>query len=334
MNYIGSKFSLLDFLVESIDEATGIKKPNDMIFADLFAGTSAVGAAFKKKGYKVIANDIQYYGYVLARHYITNVPNINTQYIDHLNNLDGVEGFVYKNYCEGSGSNRKYFSDNNGLKCDAIRLEIEKLKNTKKINENEYYFYLASLVNSIDTYANTASVYGAFLKKIKKSAAKELELKPLEIIDGISGDAYNEDINQLIRKVSGDILYLDPPYNTRQYSSNYHVLETIAKYDNPELRGMTGLRCDLSTKSAFCSRRTVEGVFEDIIKNARFKHVFLSYNNEGLMSLDDVKNIMQKYGDYRLFTKEYRRFRADKEENRNHKANKTFEYLHYLKKND
>lgn len=331
MNYIGSKHSLLNFLIESIDEATGVKNSQGMVFADLFSGTSAVGNAFKRKGYKVLSNDIQYYGYVMARHYIGNVPPVTTKYFDCLNELKGEEGFVYNNFCLGSGSNRSYFSDNNGLKCDAIRIKIEELRDEAKINNDEYYFYLASLINSIDTYANTASVYGAYLKNIKKSAAKEFELKALPIIDGVKGEAFNQDINQLIREVSGDILYLDPPYNARQYSSNYHVLETIAQYDSPELRGKTGLRADKTKNSLFCSKRSVEQVFEDVVKNANFKYIFLSYNNEGLMSLDQIKNIMQKYGEYKLYTKEYRRFRADKEESRNHKADKTFEYLHCLK---
>ncbi|WDC85714.1 DNA adenine methylase [Caloramator sp. mosi_1] len=142
---------------------------------------------------------------------------------------------------------------------------------------------------------------------------------------------YNKDVNELIREIEGDILYLDPPYNTRQYCANYHLLETIARYDNPEIVGKTGLRKDDNLKSKYCSKRTVEGVFEDLIANAKFKYIFLSYNNEGLMDLETIEKIMGKYGEYRLFTKEnYKRFRADKKDNRNHKADFTIEYLHCL----
>lgn len=102
---------------------------------------------------------------------------------------------------------------------------------------------MGSLLNSIDKYANTASVYGAYLKKLKKSALKEMELVALPIMQGnVECKVYNEDISELIKNVSGDILYLDPPYNARQYCSNYHLLETIARYDNPEIKGKTGLR--------------------------------------------------------------------------------------------
>ena len=331
MNYIGSKYSLLDFLHETINKVTGYKDGDNYVFADLFAGTGVVGSYYKSLGCTVISNDIQYYSFVIIKHYIeNNSKNIRTDLFDYFNNLPGVEGFVYKNYCAGSGSGRNYFTDENGKKCDAIRIEIERMYKTKEIDENTYYYYLGSLINSIDKYANTASVYGAFLKHIKKSAQKTFTLEHLAIIDGNNGKAYNDDINKLIKNIEGDVLYLDPPYNARQYCSNYHVLETIAKYDNPILLGVTGLRESGSQKSDFCSKRYVEKVFEDLIANAKFKYIFLSYNNEGLMTLEAIKRIMSKYGKYSVFTKGYRRFKADRDENRNTGGNETIEYLHCL----
>ena len=331
MNYIGSKYSLIDFLQASIMDFAGTK---NSVFADLFAGTGVVGVNFKKQGYEIISNDIQYYSFVLNKHLIENNEIENNDLIAYLNSIEGIEGFVYKNYCMGSGSGRNYFTDENGKKCDAIRIEIENLRNNKKIAESDYFYLLASLINSIDKYANTASVYGAFLKKIKKSAAKRFELEPLPVIQGYKKNkVYNEDINVLIKKIKGDILYLDPPYNARQYCTNYHVLETIAKYDTPKLNGKTGLRDYREQKSLFCSKRTVAEAFEKIIADADFKYIFLSYNNEGLMPISQIKNIMSKYGQYYVYTQIYKRFKADKEESRNHKANETVEYLHCLKKN-
>lgn len=331
MNYIGSKLSLMNFLQDSIYEITGYSKGDYFIFADLFAGTGIVGANFKENGCKVISNDIQHYSYILNKHYIENNSPIDTTLLDYLNNLKGVDGFIYNNYCAGSGSGRNYFSDYNGRKCDAIRQEIEKLYSNNKIDKNQYYYFLASLINSIDKYANTASVYGAFLKHIKKSAEKEFRLELLPIIDGSKdGIVYNQDINHLIKNIKGDVLYLDPPYNARQYCANYHVLETISKYDSPLVNGKTGLRDYTEQKSEFCSKRTVESAFENLISNADFKYIFLSYNNEGLMDLETIKSIMSKYGEYKVVTTNYRRFKADKEENRNHKASSTIEYLHCL----
>lgn len=330
MNYIGSKFSLLDFLESTIKKVTGYNDGDNYTFADLFAGTGIVGLTYKSKGCNVISNDIQYYSYVINKHYIENVPVLDTTLLDTLNNLPPVEGFIYNNFCEGSGSGRNYFSNENGMKCDAIRIELEKLHMNGQINDDIYFYYLASLINSIDKYANTASVYGAFLKHIKKSAQKNFRLELLPVISGNVGKVYNEDINSLTKRISGDVLYLDPPYNARQYCSNYHVLETIARYDNPVLNGVTGLRDSSMQKSKFCSKRTVTQTFEDLIKNAQFKYIFLSYNNEGLMDLGTIKEIMSLYGEYSSFEKEYRRFKADKNKNRTIAAESTTEYLHCL----
>ncbi|MCR5748088.1 MAG: DNA adenine methylase [Lachnospiraceae bacterium] len=329
MNYIGSKYSLLEFLESSIAEVTGFKD-NGYIMGDLFAGTGIVGQTYKAKGCTILANDIQYYSYVLNKHFIENVPELDDSLLSSLNNLSPVKGFIYNNYCEGSGSGRNYFTNENGMKCDAIRIELNHLHTTGQIDDHLYFYYLASLINSIDKYANTASVYGAFLKHIKKSAQKEFKLELLPVIPGPVGKVYNEDTNSLIKNIQGDVLYLDPPYNTRQYCSNYHVLETIARYDDPELNGITGLRDAASQKSSYCSKHTVAEAFNELIKNARFKYIFLSYNNEGLMSIETIKEIMSQYGEYDSFTKEYRRFKADRDENRGNAADSTIEYLHCL----
>ncbi len=352
MNYIGSKLSLLEFLEKSIKK---VVDKNCDTFCDLFAGTGVVGKYFKKRGYKIIANDIQYYSYVLNRHFIGNhkelsfsklardipeLKDIDAQnrkkfVCDYLSNLKGVDGFIYKNYCLGGTKNkeepRRYFSDTNGMRCDAIRQKIEDWKNKNLVSDDEYYFLIASLVESIDKYANTASVYGAFLKKLKKTAQNNLVLQPVElIINEQDHEVFNNDINEVVKKVKGDILYLDPPYNHRQYAANYHLLETIAKYDNPKIHGKTGLRDYKNQKSLYCSRPRVKKAFRDLILKAKVKYIFLSYNNEGLMSLDDIKEIMSLRGKYGYFTREYNRFKADKSENRNYTANKTTEYLHYV----
>lgn len=200
------------------------------------------------------------------------------------------------------------------------------------ITEGEYFFLLACLIEAIDKYANTASVYGAFLKHLKKSAARTLVLKPVDIIlSDQKHKVYNENIDVLIKKIKGDILYLDPPYNHRQYATNYHLLETIARYDNPIIYGKTGLREYSQQKSVWALRGKVKQAFKELILNADMRYIFLSYNNEGLMSPEDVKEIMSLRGEYGCFTREYNRFRADRDENRTFKASTTTEYLHYVK---
>ena len=298
----------------------------------MFARTSAIGRSFKTESKKIIANDIEYYSYVLNQNYIGNHEEIEwRELVGELDNLEDVEGFIYKNYCLGSGSERQYFSDENGKKIDAIRQKIREWKIAERINENQYYFLLTSLLENADAVANTASVYGAFLKHLKKSAQKTLTLKPAFFdLNEVTHEVFNEDANSLIKKIEGDVLYIDPPYNARQYGSNYHLLNTIAKYDEFIPNGKTGLRS--YERSLYCQKPKVAETFEHLIKNADFKYIFLSYNNEGLMNKSEVEKIMKKFGKYDLATTEYQRFKADKTENRNHKATETFEYLHILEK--
>ena len=150
------------------------------------------------------------------------------------------------------------------------------------------------------------------------------------IINDQDHEVFNEDINKVAGKIAGDILYLDPPYNQRQYATNYHMLETIAKYDNPKIHGKTGLREYQNQKSLYCSRTQVKKAFTDLVLKAKAKYIFLSYNNEGIMTLNDIKEIMSLRGKYGYFTKKYNRFKADKSENRSYTAQKTVEYLYYV----
>ena len=331
MNYIGSKNKLSDFIRQTVYDVVD-KDLSNKIFCDLFAGTGIVGRNFKAETRKVISNDFEFYSYALNRNYIGNHQKFDYEnLIEELNSIDGKSGFISEEYSENGRSERLYFSEENGKKIDAIRQKIEDWKIAKKINEDQYYLLLCSLLEAADKIANTASVYGAFLKQIKKSAQKKLEIVPalFELTEN-AHEVYNEDSNSLIQKIEGDILYLDPPYNARQYGANYHLLNTIAKYDHFSPKGKTGLR-DYQ-KSKYCSKVEVAKSFEDLIKNAKFQHIFLSYNNEGLMAESEIRNILSKFGKYDIFTTEYQRFRADKEENRNHKASGTTEYLYYLQK--
>lgn len=333
MNYIGSKHKLSSFIKSTIYDVVG-NDLSDKIFCDIFAGTGIVGRNFKKEVKQVISNDFEYYSFVLNKNYIENHTKLEKQeeLIEELNHLPLVDdGFIFKHYCLGSGSNRQYFSDNNGKKIDTIRKKIADWKKANKINNKQYYFLLASLLESADKVANTASVYGAFLKQLKKTAQKELILQPAIFeINENKHLVFNKNSNELIKEINGDILYLDPPYNARQYGSNYHMLNTIAEYKPFEPKGKTGL--PNYQKSRFCSKNKVLNEFEKLIKNANFKYIFLSYNNEGLMSTENIRNIMSNYGKYAIAKTNYQRFKADKTEHRNHKANSTEECLHILEK--
>ncbi len=330
MNYIGSKLKLSTFLEESIRQTVG--NMQEASFCDIFAGTGIIGRRFKTMTRKVIANDIEYYSYVLNRNYIGNTRDFEKDsLLEILNQMEGVKGFIYQHYSLGGHGERQYFSDENAKKIDAIRQVIEHWREAGRIDEDQYFFLLASLIESADKIANTASVYGAYLKHLKRSAEKPFVLEAADFDkSGEDHEVYHEDANGLISRISGDILYMDPPYNQRQYGANYHLLNTIARYDVFTPQGKTGLREYI--RSDYCKKSVVLQSFEELIKNAKFNYIFLSYNNEGLMQSQEVEKIMQKYGRYSLTTTQYQRFKADKTENRNHKADSTTEYLHILEK--
>ena len=345
MNYIGSKLSLIDFIKDSITSTLERRGDNraakELHVMDLFAGTCVVGASFKQAGYHVSGNDLQYYSYVMCRHKLetTFVPQARAQeLLKRLRETPGEQGFIYSNYSKGGTQNaehvRMYFSDENAAKCDGMRLALDDMRARGDISEDEFFFLLATILVSMDRVANTASVYGAFLKQLKRSAQKPLELVPAAILPGTREyHAYNEEGVALAARTQGDILYLDPPYNSRQYSSNYHMLETIARYDAPRLRGQTGLRADDSgQKSDFCSVARVGAALESLVRDANYRYIFLSYNNEGLLPLESIREVMSRYGDYDVSMRAYRRFKADKDENRNHRGATTTEYLHSLVK--
>ena len=345
MNYIGSKIKLLPFIEKSINK---IVDAECKIFCDLFSGTGSVGSHFKKKGFKVIANDIQYYSYVLNRQLITNhtqlefnnlieelprlekisIENRKDFVCDYLTNIDGKEGFIYLNYSPSENSERMYLTNENAKKCDAVRILIEEWKTKKYINEEEYFFLIASLIKSTDLRANVLSVYGAYLKYFKKRAQKELIVKPYELIlNDQTHEVYNRDANELIKQIKVDILYLDPPYNSRQYGSNYHLLETIAKYDSPEIYGKTGLREYSEQRSLYCLKEYATKSLEDLVNSADVKYIFLSYSNEGIIPKKEIQKIFEKKGKYGYFRTRYSRYKSDSK--REYTSDYTIEYLHY-----
>jgi adenine-specific DNA-methyltransferase len=213
-----------------------------------------------------------------------------------------------------------------------MRGQIEAWKDEEDIEDDVYFYLLATLLESADKVANTASVYGAYLKHIKKTASADLKIRPADFeITKARHQVYQGDANELVKTIKGDILYLDPPYNARQYGSNYHMLNTISTYENFRPKGVTGLPA--YNRSAYCSKVSVRQSFEELVAHAQFKYVFLSYNNEGLMTHEEITSILEKYGKVELKVQAYQRFKADKTENRNHTATETMEYLFCLEKN-
>lgn len=331
MNYIGSKLKLSSFILDSIrDEVNDL---NDCVYAEIFGGTGVIARKLKNTARKIIVNDTEYYSYILLKNYLGNT--IWFEYkdlIEELNNTSPVDGFIFENYCKGGKHGRQYFSDANGRKIDAIRIRIEEWKSHDYINEAQYYFLLASLLESADKVANTTSQYSAYLKHIKPPAKKPMYITPALFEPSCSAiEVYNHHANTIITQIEGDVLYLDPPYNHRQYSSCYHILNTIAIYDTFEPKGKTGLRDYY--RSPYSQKKYAAITFAELIEKAKFKYIFVSYNNEGLLSLDEMQRIMSAHGDCSVVRKEYAKFKSSKDINGHLPAQKTTECLHILRKN-
>lgn len=322
MNYIGSKQKLAPWIKEVVDSVYRGKLDN-AVFADIFAGTGQVARYFKKHVKKVITNDLESYSFILNSHYIGNTSSIESIQITNQSKI----GVISKQFSEIGDMKRKYFTKENAQLIDGIRDSIEKLLISRKITKEQYYWLMASLIEAADSVANTASIYGAYLKEYKKTALKTLNFKlvPYEIT-GQKNEVYQMDANELVKKISGDILYLDPPYNARQYGANYHVLNKIIENKNFKSDKITGLT-DYN-KSNYCKKDKVFETFENLICEAKFKYIFISYNNEGLIEEKEFENMLKKYGEYSLYKKEYKRFKADAK--RPNQSPTTFEHLHVL----
>lgn len=337
MRYIGNKNKIINQIDQLINDKN-INKEN-YTFCDAFSGTATVGNYFKDK-FKIIANDNLYTSYVMSYAKL-NTPNLKFEKLgfdpfEFINNSDKIlKGFIYLNYSNG-GSERKYFSEDNAGKIDYIRTKIESWYNSDKLNIKEYYYLIACLIESVSKVANVAGVYGSYLKIWDPRAVKPMKFIKVEQFDKqtlFENEIYNKNIEELINDISGDILYLDPPYTKNQYSVQYHLLETISLYDSPELRGKTGCRDTSLQTSKFSKAGEVHIQFEKIIAKAKFKYIILSYSSDGIMSKEYIESVMKRYGNPKTF--EFRKFSYKQYLNsKAEKNDKHCEYLFYIEKYD
>lgn len=327
MRYIGSKLSLLPQLAAAIGE----RETRGGVFCDVFSGTGVVGKYFKSR-FSIIANDHLYFSYILQ--YASIVLNEEPDFTElrkkvgdpfkYLNSLEPFqfkfekEPFVAKEFSPFQGSERQYFRERNALHIDAIRQVIQEWFEERLISEQGYKYLLASLIEVVPSVSNIAGTYGAYLKHWDPRTTKPIFLEPTIILNNEKVNiAYNLNANKLIKEIEGEVLYIDPPYNGRQYLANYHILETIAKYDYPVLRGKTGIRFDLEKTSDYCKKNEVARAFDDLLNNARFDFFFISYSTEGLLELDELISISERYskpGSLKVYKFPYRRYSRIKDE--------------------
>jgi len=330
-NYIGSKKKLLTFLEEKMGEYMGKGISEIESFSDLFCGTGVVSYHMIQNGVKrVVTNDIQHYAYVISS--IWSKDDIDERKVlEKIELLNGIienvkeedasgDDFIYNNYTEGGEMKRMYLSKLNGLRVDCVRQKINEMYGGGCINVREYYLLIKVLLYGVTAVSNTASVYGAYLKKYKACALKSLLMDKVLVEDlyseTVDHTSYNMDISKLLeeKKVGyTEVCYIDSPYNSRRYDDNYHLLETISRYDYPVIRGKTGLRDAKDTKSKFCLKTCVNDAFDDIFSKIDSRYIFVSYSSEGIVSKEKMMEIMGRYWkDVVCYEKDYQRFKSNR----------------------
>lgn len=343
MRFIGCKTLLLDNIKHIIDEQTS----NAKSFCDIFSGTSTVARYFKQ-WYQIYSNDLLYFSYILQKATIENdsipkfqqlnrklnIPDpieyFNNLYITEMEDLPQEKRFFQNTYAPKGG--RMYINDENALRIDYIRNVVEYWYKNNFIEENEYYYLIACIVEGIPFVSNISGTYGAFHKTWERRSFKKYELFRLDVNQNRKDNhCYNCDGVELVKSISGDILYIDPPYNNRQYLPNYHVLETAAKYDYPEVRGVTAQRPYENSKSDFCIKNKVVSAFSKLVKNANFRYIILSYSTDGLMTVNQIEEIMKSYGKedtFKIYEIPYKRYKSREST----KKNELKELLIYVEK--
>ena len=341
MRFIGCKALLLDNIKSVIDE----NAPDAKSFCDIFSGTATVARYFKQ-WYEVTSNDLLYFSYVLQRGTVAvdclptyeilqentgisdPVAYFNGLSLEQMERLPPERRFFQNTYAPIGG--RMYINDENALRIDFARNITEDWRKVGFLSDDEYYYLVACIVEGIPFVSNISGTYGAFHKEWERRSYKKYELRLPICTNGKNNTCFNGNGADVLKEISGDILYIDPPYNERQYLPNYHVLETAAKYDFPEVRGITAQRAYENNKSDFCSKAKVVGAFEELIANARFNHIILSYSTDGLMSVEEIERTMKKYGDpnsFKIYWIPYRRYKSRSTETKEEKLKEMLVYI-------
>ncbi len=309
--YLGNKYKLNKFIKNTILKACG----NFESFADLFAGTGAVASMFQDK--HLIVNDILYSNYVCYQTWFGTEHYSQSKIQNHIQKYNTL--MIKKdNYCSKNYSNT-YFSKENCRKIGFIREDIEQNYSANNLNNREKCILITSLLYAMDKIANTCGHYDAYRKNGELD--KELVLgMPLIQKTNPENELYNTDINQLAKFVSADVVYLDPPYNSRQYCDAYHLLENIARWEKPDVYGVAKKMDRTVLKSDYCTISATKA-FEDLIKNIQAKYIILSYNNmankgndrsNAKLSDEDIMRILNSKGKVKVFSQDYKAFSTGK----------------------
>jgi adenine-specific DNA-methyltransferase len=267
--YLGNKYKLLSFITSVVDaECEGVNS-----VADIFAGTGAVASAFTDK--RLITNDSLYSNYICHLAWFSPQEYAVAK-IERLISRYNTASPTIDNYMSDTFGDT-FFSLEDCRKIGFIRKDIEILHTNGEINERERALLITSLLYAADKIANTCGHYDAYRQGVEFERHLELSVPVPETKLNADNVCYNEDTNELVTRISADLVYIDPPYNSRQYCDAYHLLENIARWEKPVVSGVARKMDRTALKSDYCTNKAA--AFEDLIEHISAKYILLSYNN-------------------------------------------------------
>lgn len=310
--YLGNKYKLLPFITRVVrDECSHIET-----FADIFAGTGAVSSAFMDK--TLILNDLMY------SNYVCNYAWFGAEAYDPEKIVDYVLAYNGKTKCGENYMTRNfantYFSKQDCSKIGYIREDIERNYKKGSLNQRERAILITSLLYAMDKIAATCGHYDAYRKGAPFEGTLELYVPLAEVHNNRQNQCFNEDANNLVKGIAVDMVYIDPPYNSRQYCDAYHLLENVARWEKPEVFGVAKKMDRSGLKSKYCTARATQA-FETLIQDIQAKYILLSYNNmaekgdgrsNAKIADQDIMRILNEKGRVKVFEERYKAFTTGK----------------------
>lgn len=298
IKYLGSKRTLINHIRQIVG---GFGDVGTVL--DLFSGTSRVGHALKQDGYRVIANDHNQYAYTLGRCYVQadrdKVLAQVQQALAVMSKLPPCAGYFTETFCEKS----KFFHPDNGARVDAMREWIA----SADLPVDVEAVVLVSLMEAADRVDSTTGVQMAYLKQWAARAHNEISLRVPAVLPG-SGQALNLEAEQAA-SVAADLVYLDPPYNQHSYRGNYHIWESLVRWDKPQVYGKACKRIDCrSYQSDFNSKKRIHTAMEKVVSRLRCKHIVVSFNNEGFIDRQDMFELLSGHGHVGVVAVDFKRY--------------------------
>ncbi len=369
--YIGNKRRLIPFISEQVARIIENDSGRLTRALDLFAGSGSVSRLLRTFELDVHSNDIEYYSHILNYAHNVILPSDEKHMFKHFGGIDNTldilndmptisesNRYISEYYAPKDDLNpdviheRMFYTQENARIIDTVRHAIENMYINESIDKNEYYYLLARLIYEAATHSNTSGVFKAFhcgfggrARDALNRIMKPISMTKLPLYGDIRGSSSNMEAGEFLRKskASFDIVYIDPPYNQHQYGSNYHLLNTIARWDKPVVNkdimvagkktNKSAIRRDwTNTRSEYCYKHRAEVAFKDMISSIDAKHILVSYSTDGIIDYDNFIEILTSRGDLSIATKEHTKYPGGKRSTVN--KTKNIEYLFIVNTNE